>query len=153
MNKCWNFFRYACGEDIQDIMEIIKSNKKWFFHLTDKHFEEKINRKECIYESGILITFKFTESTTLIGDYKVPMGNTILEQIAKKNIFVSNSFTEHVFTKFLNCSAGELYMAVNVKNLRAIKFYKKMKMYKIADAKLDNAKTDGFIFKSKKKYN
>ena len=150
MNECWNFFRYACSEDVPEIMDIIRSNKKWFSHLTDKHFEEKINRKECIYESGILITFKFTTNINKIGDFVVPKGNTILEQIAKKKSFSKNSFAEHVFTKFLNCSTGELYLAVNVKNERAINFYKKMKMYIISNTKLDNSLKDGFIFKSKK---
>ena len=85
-----------------------------------------------------------------LGNYKVPDGKTILEQIAKKNLSIKSSFVEHVFTKFVNCALGEVYLAVSVKNYRAIKFYEKMNMIKIAETKLDQSKQQGLIYKINK---
>ena len=153
MNECWNYFRYAVLDELDEINDIIRSHKKWFSHLKDNHFHKKIIKKECIFESGVLITFHFTEKGEQLGDYIVPSGSTILEQIAVNKKSNKNDYVQHVFTKFINCSLGELYLAVNKRNLRAIKFYEKMNLNKISNAKLDYSKENGFIYKSNKKYN
>ena len=101
MNECWNFFKYAKLSDIDEIENLVYENSEWFSHLRKDHFIEKINNKECIYESGVLISFKIIKTKTLLGNFNVPAGNTILEQIIK--IRKSNSgMVFHVFTKFIN---------------------------------------------------
>ena len=62
----------------------------------------------------------------------------------------------HVFTKFINCALGAVYLAVNNKNINAINFYKKMNMLKVSDTKLDyksrnNNFVKGYIYKTNKK--
>ena len=61
-----------------------------------------------------------------------------------------------MFTKFVNCAVGAVYLAVNNKNVNAINFYKKMDMVKIADTQLDykirnNTFVKGYIYKANKK--
>ena len=62
----------------------------------------------------------------------------------------------HVFTKFINCAVGSVYLAVNHKNYKAIKFYNKMNMTRISNTKLDYlAQTNyskGYIYKATKEY-
>ena len=58
MNECWNFFKYAKLSDIDEIENLVYENSEWFSHLSKDHFIKKINNKECIYESGVLISFK-----------------------------------------------------------------------------------------------
>lgn len=150
MSECWNFFRYASINEVDEIISIMRSYKNLFSHVEDKIIHEKIKKKECIFESGVLITFSLNSKNAALGNYKVPDGKTILEQIAKKNLSIKSSFVEHVFTKFVNCALGEVYLAVNVKNYRAIKFYEKMNMIKIAETKLDQSKQQGLIYKINK---
>ena len=83
MNECWNFFKYAKLSDIDEIENLVYENSEWFSHLSKDHFIGKINNKECIYESGVLISFKIIKTKTLLGNFNVPAGNTILEQIIK----------------------------------------------------------------------
>ncbi len=153
MNECWNYFRYATLGDVDEIKAVIRSHNKWFSHINDEHFYKKIKKKECIFESGIVITFRVTIKNQYLGNYNVGPGNTILEQIAKNKSVKNKKFAEHIFIKFKNCSTGELYLAVNIKNEKAINFYERMGMIKITETKLDNSRETGFIFKSNKKEN
>ena len=156
MNDCWNFFRYAEPSDIDEIISLVKKNHIWFSHLNTEHFIQKINNKECIYESGVLITFKIINIKTALGTFKVPAGNTILEQIIKNKKKSNSKLLYHVFTKFINCALGAVYLAVNNKNINAINFYKKMNMLKVSDTKLDYKTRNrtfvkGYIYKTNKK--
>ena len=101
-----------------------------------------------------MITYKIINKDTNLGTFKVPAGNTILEQIIKNKKKSNSDLLYHVFTKFINCSTGSVYLAVNNKNLNAINFYKKMNMLKIADTKLDYKNSifiKGYIYKTGKK--
>ena len=156
MNECWNFFRYAKSTELNEIISLVREYNLWFSHLKKKHFINKIKNNECIYESGILITYKITTQDTMLGSFKVSAGNTILEQIIKNKKKSNSNYLNHVFTKFVNCALGSVYLAVNNENFRAINFYKKMNMLKIADTRLDyNSKNTqyikGCIYKTEKK--
>ena len=156
MNECWNFFRYAEIADIDEIINLVKENDQWFSHLDTEHFVKKINNKECIYESGILITYRIISIDTKLGTFKVPAGNTILEQIIKNKKKCNSNLLCHVFTKFINCAAGSVYLAVKCKNINAVNFYKKMDMIKVSDTKLNYNRRDtlyvrGYIYKTNKK--
>ena len=156
MNECWNFFKYAKLSDIDEIENLVYENSEWFSHLSKDHFIEKINNKECIYESGVLISFKIIKTKTLLGNFNVPAGNTILEQIIKNKKKSNSGMVFHVFTKFINCALGSVYLAVNHKNYKAIKLYNKMNMTRISNTKLDylaqNNYSKGYIYKATKEY-
>ena len=155
MNECWNFFRYATMSDLEEILHMVNSNIQWFSHLHKEHFIKKIQRRECIYESGVMITFKILNSKKKLGTFEVPAGNTIIEQLIKNKKKSNSNLLFHVVTKFFNCASGSVYLAVNNKNHKAIKFYNKMNMIKIANTKLDNKNNEcvkGLIFKTVKKY-
>ena len=104
MNECLNFFKYAKLSDIDEIKNLVYENSEWFSHLSKDHFIKKINNKECIYESGVLISFKIIKTKTLLGNFNVPAGNTILEQIIKNKKKSNSGMVFHVFTKFINCA-------------------------------------------------
>ncbi len=156
MNECWNFFKYASLNELDEIYDLVIKNRLWFSHLNKEHFKAKIISKECIYESGVLITFKVIKKSTRLGTYLVRAGNTICEQIIKNKDKSNSEFVIHVFTKFINCAPGSVYLAVNKKNIRAIAFYRDMKMNKVAITKLDyinnNNYLEGYIYKSISRY-
>ena len=157
MDECWKFFRYAGLDELEEINDLIKQYNVWFSHLDKKHFIKKINNKECIYENGILITFKILKNEYKLGTFRVNAGNTILEQLVKNKKKSNTDLLRHVFIKFINCAKGSVYLAVNKTNDKAVNFYKKMNMEKIAKTKLDhnvNAGSfiEGYIFKSNKMY-
>ena len=153
MNECWNFFRYASKDEIEEIISLAKKNKVQFSHLKKSHFLDKIEKKECIYENGVLITFRIVNFKTKLGSYTVNIGNTILEQIIKNQEKSNSNLVKHVFLKFINCAPGAVYLAVNKRNLRAIKFYSNMNMKRISETILDYKDDDdtyvkGYIFKT-----
>ena len=97
------FFRYASKDEIEEIISLAKKNKVWFSHLKS-HFLDKIEKKECIYENGVLITFRIVNFKTKLGSYTVNIGNTILEQIIKNQEKSNSNLVKHVFLKFINCA-------------------------------------------------
>jgi hypothetical protein len=149
MNECWNFFKYAKLEDLESINQLVVKNSKWFSHLSIDHFRKKIIRKECIYENGVVLSFRITKKVERLGKFKILKNNTILEQIVRDNLEIKNSYAEHVFTKFINCAVGNTYLSVNINNSRAISFYKKMRMVILEEyiSKIDNKKRIIFMYK------
>lgn len=141
MNECWNFFKYAVIEDLESIKLLIKNNYKWFSNINENTFYKKIYKKECIYENGVLLTFKILQKKKL-ANFEIQPNNTILEQMVRENLDRKSSYAEHIFTKFVNCTLGNTYLSVHANNRRAIKFYKKMGMLVKADyiSNLDNKK-------------
>ena len=149
MNECWNFFKYAKLDDLESINQLVVKNSKWFSHLKIDHFRKKIIGKECIYENGVVLSFRITKEVDRLGKFKILKNNTILEQIVRENLEVNNSYAEHVFTKFINCAVGNAYLSVNINNSRAISFYKKMRMVILEEyiSKIDNKKRIIFMYK------
>ena len=149
MNECWNFFKYAKLDDLESINQLVAINSKWFSHLKIDHFRKKIIRKECIYENGVVLSFRITKEVENLGKFKILKNNTVLEQIVRENLETNNSYAEHVFTKFINCTIGNTYLSVNINNNRAISFYKKMRMIILEDyiSKIDNKKRIIFMYK------
>lgn len=149
MNECWNFFKYAKLDDLESINQLVVKNSKWFSHLKIDHFRKKIIKKECIYENGVVLSFRITKEVEKLGKLKIYKNNTILEQIVRENLEINNSYAEHVFTKFINCAVGNTYLSVNINNSRAISFYKKMQMVVLEDyiSKIDNKKRVIFMYK------
>ena len=149
MNECWNFFKYAKLDDLESIHQLIAKNNKWFSHLKKDHFRKKIISKECIYENGVVLSFRTTKEEEKLGKFKIFKNNTIIEQIVRENLEINNSYAGHVFTKFINCAVGNTYLSVNINNNRAISFYKKMRMVILEDyiSKIDNKKKIIFMYK------
>ena len=153
MNECWNFFKYAKIEELDIIDNIIQEYDYWFSHVGKEHIKKKILNKECIFENGIVLTYRIADKKEILGDYTVLKNNTIIEQIVNKDLSSDNSYAEHVFIKFINCAVGNTYLSVNKKNLRALNFYKKMNMEKISEYNSNNGKKKNIILmynKSKK---
>ena len=157
MMDCWNFFRYAKLFETEEIFSLVDQNYIWFSHLNKNHFINKIKKKECIYENGVLITFKILKIKGSLGSYEVNAGNTILEQIIKNKKKSNSELVKHVFIKFINCALGSVYLAVNKRNTRAVNFYRNMNMAMVGKTKLGysdkrNLTVDGYIYKSKNIY-
>ena len=89
-----------------------------------------------------------TKKLEKLGTLKIYKNNTIIEQIARKNLEINNSYAEHLFTKFVNCTVGNTFLSVNINNGRALSFYKKMGMTILNDyiSKTDNKKKIIFAY-------
>ena len=130
MNECWKFFRYAEINDTDKIINIFKDNK-WLSKYNHTYIQSKIRKNECIYESGVIINFTLIKKKINIGNISITSNNTLLDQIIRENLSLKNTYAHHVFTKFLNCTTGNTYLIVDINNYRAIKFYEKVKMFKL----------------------
>ena len=148
MNDCWNFFKYASSNDLNRVIDLFKNNI-WLSKYSHAYIKEKIDKKECIYESGVVITFKLVKKIMKVGNINIQPNNTFLDQIVRENLDLKNTYAHHVLTKFLNCTSGNTYLTVDINNYRALKFYQKMKMHRLDEyiSKVDKKKKIIFIFK------
>ena len=147
MHDCWNFFKYANNNDLNKIINLFKKNK-WLSKYEQSYLKEKVDKKECIYESGVVITFKLIKEKIKVGNINIEPNNTFLEQIIRENLELKNSYAHHVLTKFLNCTSGNTYLSVDINNYRAIRFYEKLNMFRLDEyiSKVDKKKKLIFIF-------
>ena len=150
MNDCWNFFKYANNSDLNNIIILFKKNK-WLSKYEKNYLKEKVDKKECIYESGVVITFKLVKEKIKVGNINIESNNTLLDQIIRENLEQRNNYAHHVLTKFLNCTTGNTYLSVDIDNYRAIRFYEKVNMFKLDEyiSKVDKKKKLIFIFEKK----
>ena len=150
MNDCWNFFKYANNSDLNKIIILFKKNK-WLSKYEKNYLKEKVDKKECIYESGVVITFKLVKEKIKVGNINIESNNTLLDQIIRENLEQRNNYAHHVLTKFLNCTSGNTYLSVDINNYRAIRFYEKVNMSKLDEyiSKVDKKKKLIFIFEKK----
>ncbi len=144
MKECWKFFRYAEISDTEKIIDLCKNNK-WLDKYDSTYIQNKIKKNECIYESGVVINFTFVKSKIYLGNVCIMPNNTLLNQIIRENLNLKNTYAHHVLTKFLNCTLGNTYLSVDVNNIRAIKFYKKINMDEI-DEYFSNENKKKLIF-------
>ena len=147
MNDCWNFFKYANNSDLNKIIILFKKNK-WLSKYEKNYLKEKVDKKECIYESGVVITFKLVKEKIKVGNINIESNNTLLDQIIRENLEQRNNYAHHVLTKFLNCTTGNTYLSVDIDNYRAIRFFEKVNMAKLDEyiSKVDKKKKLIFIF-------
>ena len=150
MNDCWNFFKYANNSDLNKIIILFKKNK-WLSKYEKNYLKEKVDKKECIYESGVVITFKLIKEKIKVGNINIESNNTLLDQIIRENLEQRNNYAHHVLTKFLNCTTGNTYLSVDIDNYRAIRFFEKVNMAKLDEyiSKVDKKKKLIFIFEKK----
>ena len=152
MNECWKFFRYAEINDTDKIINIFKDNK-WLSKYNHTYIQSKIRKNECIYESGVIINFTLIKKKINIGNISITSNNTLLDQIIRENLSLKNTYAHHVFTKFLNCTTGNTYLIVDINNYRAIKFYEKVKMFKLDEYISKDENKKKLIFVYYKNYN
>ncbi len=89
--------------------------------------------------------FYISKKKINLGNINIEPNSTLLDQIIRENLNLKNTYAYHVFTKFLNCTVGNTYLSVDINNFRAIKFYEKIKMFKI-DEYFSNENKKKFIF-------
>ncbi len=147
MSKCWDYFKYANISDYNEIESIFKNNIRWFAHVDMQVLKNKILRKECIFEGGVIITFHHVVENEKIGNTNIPIGCTILEQILRSNLEKKSDYAKHLIKKFINCCREDVYFSVKKSNLRAANFYKKLQIDIIDHAYLYQSNEASNIYK------
>jgi len=110
-------------EDVNEIMRIFKQYPTIFPHIRKDKVTEQINKKCCIFDTGVVITFGKYQKRILLGTVNIPKGAWILHQIVNKE--PSNGKSLEVLNKFLNYIDNDCYLTVREENTRARNFYEK----------------------------
>ena len=118
--------RLAIENDFDEVKEIFYKHRKWFPHVRTDYMKRMINKKNLILQDGVLIIFHHTKRKQKIGDVQVEKDETVLHQIANKEI--GNGKAKKVLLEFFEWCPRNVYLSVRSDNLSACKFYDRMDM-------------------------
>ena len=118
--------RLATENDYDEVKEIFYKHKKWFPHVRTDYMKRMIIKKNLILQDGVLITFHHAKRKQKVGDVQVEKGETVLHQIANKEI--GNGKANKVLLEFFEWCPKNVYLSVRSDNLSACKFYDRMDM-------------------------
>jgi len=136
----------ATMEHHKEIMAIFHKHKQWFPHVRNDYIERTIKARNCIYDSGVVITFLRYKRNGNMKQFKVPRGDVILHQIVNGDQFNGNG--GKVLEKFLDfCSPSSVWLNVRSDNEVARKFYEKHGMKLMGYATTKNGLLELAIYK------
>lgn len=122
--------RFAKLTELKTIYDIFANRRDIFPHVRQDALKRRIEKQQCIYTNGVVITFQQYKKRTRVGDLDIPSGSIMLHQIINANQF--NGAGKRIFNKFFDeivvPSGGDLYLAVRTDNAVARRFYEKRQM-------------------------
>jgi hypothetical protein len=138
---------YARPEDIKEVEAVFKQHKKLFPHIRHDYLVRRINDHQCIWDSGIVITYSIYKMKVVIGDVIIHSGSVMLHQIANRE--PGNGNASKVFQKFVIeiCEDRDLFLAVRTENIPARKFYQKQKMTIVGRVIWGGGSINGVVYK------
>ena len=142
--------RHASIKDLDGVYNLFRKNRKLFPHIRKSYLEERILQNECIYEDGVVITYKIYKVPTNIGyNTRTNKSDCILKQIVSTNRDGSASTLLNRFFDYVNglpnCS-GRVFLSVRNENKIAKRFYEKNGMELIDHTSWSDGKIAGDIY-------
>ena len=124
--------RYANQKDYTDIITTFRLYRDIFPHLKPIDIKKSIDKKEVVWDSGVVIHYNKYQRSRMKGDFKTMIGDVNLKKMASKNGGVASK----VFNKWLkDLGSGRVVLTVRDENIRAIRFYDKQGFVKASSCK------------------
>ena len=122
--------------DLNELVDIFKLYPKIFprgyFRFLKKTLSEKINKKEIIYEKGVLLTWtEYKKKTKISPSISINKGEIKINQLVNKN--QGNNMAKEIFVNFLKTKKTNMFLTVKKDNKRAIRFYELNDFKKIGE--------------------
>jgi len=140
--------RYATLDDLKDIYGHFQKFKDIFPHVRQDALKRRIEKKQCIYQDGVVITFQQYKKRTWVGNLLIPAGSIMLHQILNSGQF--NGAGRRVFQQFfeeiVEPSQGDLYLSVRADNRTARDFYERNGMRVVGEVNWSGGTLPGVTY-------
>ena len=118
-----------------------------FPYMRKDYLEEYLDKKQVIYDSGVVIVYHKYQVTKKYGDYKVHKGDIIIKDMVKE---YDDADTKEVINRFFDYVDTNVWCTVRSDNIRACKFYEKVGMERVADIDWKKGELKGYVYLRKK---
>ena len=143
--------KFAELDDYDEIVELFNSYKEFFPHVRKDSIKERIESNECLFDEGVVITFKVHKRGVQIGHkIKTKKTDCVIRQILSKNHNGSGTKILNEFFEYTSNShffSGVVYLTVRSDNDRARKFYEKNGMELVDTTSWSEGKLDGVVYR------
>lgn len=141
--------RHASLRDLKAIYRHFQAHRNVFPHIRRDALKRRIERYQCIYQDGVVITYQQYRKRTRVGDVDVPAGAIMLHQILNCNQF--SGAGRRVFRKFVDeivkPTGGDLYLSVRRENEVACRFYERHGMTVAGTVAWKNRTIPGLVYR------
>jgi len=136
---------FANESQTKEVYSIFRQYPDIFPHTRFDYIERKIKSTNCIYDSGVVITFTKYKRTVKLGDCKAQKDDVIIHQIANSKL--GNGSASTVLKKFIDAMDTNIWLTVRANNNRACMFYGKMGFNEVGYISWKNGTLDGKVYK------
>ena len=143
--------RFAELDDYDEIVNLFSFYKDYFPHVRKDSIKERIENKECVFDDGVVITFKVHQKSVQIGNkIRTQKSDCVIRQILSKNHKGSGTRILNQFFDYVSSSSsfsGAIYLTVRSDNDGARKFYEKNGMEVVDSTSWSDGKLDGVVYR------
>ena len=134
--------------ELNTIYGLFACHREVFPHVRQDYLRRRIEARQCVYEDGVVITFRQYRKRTRVGGLDIPSGAIMLHQIANTKQF--NGAGSRVFDRFFDeivvPSHGDLYLTVRTENTVACQFYERHGMKRVGIVAWSDGTIPGLIY-------
>lgn len=141
--------RHASLRDLKVIYRQFQAHRDVFPHIRQDALRRRIAAHQCIWQDGVVITFRQYRKRTRVGEVQIPAGSITLHQIL--NSKQGNGAGRKVFQQFVaeivEPSGGDLYLSVRKENVVACRFYERQGMEVAGTVVWKNRTIPGLVYR------
>jgi len=135
---------HADLDDLNEIFQAFYKNKTWFPHIRKDYLRRQIERGNCIFEQGVIITYNEYQKRQRIGTQEAKRGDIILHQIL--NAQEGSGKAGLILEQFFKLVNKPVWLTVRAENSRAIQFYEKHGMKNVGETSWLGGTMKGVVF-------
>ncbi len=137
--------KHATTEDFEKVKEIFYQYRDIFPHIRTDFIKREIAANRCIFENGVIITYKIYKRPQKIGTVLALKDHCLLQQIVKdKNNEKANAAkTLQCFFDYINTL---VWLSVRRDNIVAKSFYTKMGMSLVGEHNWSKGSLPGDVY-------
>jgi len=141
--------RHAGVRDLKAIYRHFQARRDIFPHIRQDGLKRRIERHQCIYQDGVVITYQRYKKRTRVGNVQIPASAIMLHQILNSRQF--NGAGKRVFKQFVaeivKPVGTDLYLTVRKENTVACRFYERHRVRVAGAVAWKNGTIPGLVYR------
>jgi FR47-like protein len=119
--------KHARLSDLKEIYGHFQRRKDVFPHVRQDKLQRMIEKRQVVWQDGVIVTYQQYKKRTRVGDIDIPAGSIMLHQILNTQQFsgAGGRVFERFAEEIVKPSGCDLYLSVRKQNAVACSFYER----------------------------
>lgn len=119
--------KHARLSDLKEIYGHFQRRKDVFPHARQDKLQRMIEKRQVVWQDGVIVTYQQYKKRTRVGDIDIPAGSIMLHQILNTQQFsgAGGRVFERFVGEIVKPPGGDLYLSVRKENAVACSFYER----------------------------